>query len=801
MKAASAPGKIITFYSYKGGTGRSMALANVAWVLASNGRRVLAVDWDLEAPGLHRYFYPFLVDKELTSSEGIIDFMINFQCEAFKINEATSADWYRPHANLEGYTASLDWEFPDNGTLDFVPAGRQTESYSARVNSFDWETFYDKFGGGVFLEAVKEQMRQEYDYILIDSRTGVSDAPGICTVQMPDVLAVCFTLNHQSIEGAAAVATSVYEQRRKSEPGIRIFPVPMRVDSGEKDKLELRREYARKQFERFPVHIPHDKRFDYWGEVEVIYVPYYAYEEILAPFGDKRGQTVSLLGSVERLTAYLTQDDLQGEVTRLLGPHEDERERILAEYAREALPTNGKAENDESAETVLVSTAETVFASFTPEQQAIARRVLSRLVRVPPPGEVETYARRRVKTSDLGTAAKPILDELLFHQLVLLGQDEATKEETVELAHDALGENWKRLRAWLAEDREFFLWRQGLQMNIAKWESTGRQEDALLHGAFLTEAERNWATRPDDLSEIENAFISQSIRARVTRREADQQSRLEMVKARLEKRRLGVRLTAVVAAMVLLIGLVAGYQLLFHRERTLTYLGFRPPLLDGMWSDNFLLYPDRKPEKALWDYPSDADWVIEKGEGDADDDGALLVKGNSVGVLNIQPKVLVDFKTEFKLRITQGTKAAWMFRVQSDKQSGYLFVLERDPQNHLLVIHGYVVTTPGNVQPLSKDGGHRIPFRGCCKDDDAYNVRAEVEGNEFRFWVAVESFVDPQAKTPTFDDRVDTGVEYFIEPFKDSRSVFPYGNFGLLEPDEASRFRVEYVRIWAEAGK
>ena len=51
-------GQVITFYSYKGGTGRSMALANVACVLAqrqNTGRGVLMVDW-IEAPGLHRYF-------------------------------------------------------------------------------------------------------------------------------------------------------------------------------------------------------------------------------------------------------------------------------------------------------------------------------------------------------------------------------------------------------------------------------------------------------------------------------------------------------------------------------------------------------------------------------------------------------------------------------------------------------------------------------------------------------------------------------------------------------------------------
>jgi cellulose biosynthesis protein BcsQ len=47
---------IFTFYSFKGGVGRSMAMANVAWELASRGLRVLVIDFDLEAPGLERYF-------------------------------------------------------------------------------------------------------------------------------------------------------------------------------------------------------------------------------------------------------------------------------------------------------------------------------------------------------------------------------------------------------------------------------------------------------------------------------------------------------------------------------------------------------------------------------------------------------------------------------------------------------------------------------------------------------------------------------------------------------------------------
>src|SRR5688572_15150308 len=202
------PGKIITFYSYKGGTGRSMALANVAWILASRGKRVLTLDWDLEAPGLHHYFHPFLSDEYLISCEGLIDFVHRF-FDAAATPDGHQDDWYKPYANILRYAASLQYEhFEKSGTLDFISAGRLGSSYSTRVNSFNWSAFYDKLGGGKLLEEAKERMRLEYDYVLIDSRTGVSDTSGICTVQLPEILVVCFTLNNQSIEGAAAVSAS-----------------------------------------------------------------------------------------------------------------------------------------------------------------------------------------------------------------------------------------------------------------------------------------------------------------------------------------------------------------------------------------------------------------------------------------------------------------------------------------------------------------------------------------------------------------------------------------------------------------
>ncbi|MFN7924435.1 MAG: pYEATS domain-containing protein [Bryobacteraceae bacterium] len=152
----------------------------------------------------------------------------------------------------------------------------------------------------------QRKLRLEYDYILIDSRTGLSDTSGICTVQMPDELVVCFTLNQQSVRGAAAVAESAWTQRLKpsGEPGLKIWPVPMRVELGEKDRLARAREFARQTFEFYAGHL-RSERSRYWEEIEVLYEPFYAYEEVLAPFAERHRTRATLLRSMETLATRL----------------------------------------------------------------------------------------------------------------------------------------------------------------------------------------------------------------------------------------------------------------------------------------------------------------------------------------------------------------------------------------------------------------------------------------------------------------------------------------------------------------
>jgi hypothetical protein len=325
--------RIITFYSYKGGTGRSMALANVAWILASAGKRVLAIDWDLEAPGLHRYLHPFLPDREVATTPGLMDFLWEFVLKARDEPATRSSDWYVPYTDLIRCAIPVDWDFPGEGVLHLVSAGRQDHDYPRLVAQFDWNAFYRDLRGGVFLEVVKKQLRSRYDYVLIDSRTGLSDTSGICAVQMPDDLVCCFTMNSQNILGTAAVTESAFLQRMKpsGEPGLIIWPLPTRVEAAERDRLERARTFARLQFTAYLKHLTREERDAYWRRVEVPYQPYYAYEEVLATFRDKPQQpTGSLLYPLEELTRYLT----RGDVRQMAPMPERTRHEVLEKFTR-----------------------------------------------------------------------------------------------------------------------------------------------------------------------------------------------------------------------------------------------------------------------------------------------------------------------------------------------------------------------------------------------------------------------------------------------------------------------------------
>ncbi len=185
---------VTTFYSFKGGVGRTMALVNAAVELANTGRRVLVVDFDLEAPGLDT----FDILHSKTQVPGIVDFV----SEYIASGQAPEVDRFigkSPDIGDKG------------GGLWIMPSGAHHKSYATHFSQIDWGALYEQHDGYLLFEDLKDQWKQAIkpDYVLIDSRTGHTDTGGICTRQLPDAVAILFFPNEQNLRGLTKVVQDI----------------------------------------------------------------------------------------------------------------------------------------------------------------------------------------------------------------------------------------------------------------------------------------------------------------------------------------------------------------------------------------------------------------------------------------------------------------------------------------------------------------------------------------------------------------------------------------------------------------
>ncbi len=228
MRSERALGQVITFYSYKGGTGRSMALANVACLLAKGQvrrgiRKVLMVDWDLEAPGLHRFFRGRLKSSSNLSPEhesaleghrGLVDLLHDLDAATATLRvkdeedeELVSKRLFK-RINIQEYILETTVD-----SLYLMKAGRFDAKYSRTVRAFPWEELFKRVPW--LFRSLAQHWTEHFQYVLIDSRTGLSDISGICTALLPEKLVVVFTPNRQSLVGAIDVVRGATKYRRE----------------------------------------------------------------------------------------------------------------------------------------------------------------------------------------------------------------------------------------------------------------------------------------------------------------------------------------------------------------------------------------------------------------------------------------------------------------------------------------------------------------------------------------------------------------------------------------------------------
>lgn len=211
--------RTVTFYSFKGGVGRTTALTHVAWILAMGGRKVVAVDLDLEAPGLSTAF-----NLQPQPKYGIVDY------------------FYERSYLPEGIKASIsiteifgEVRIPNaKGRLFVVPAGCLSLDYIAKVDDLHANTIIDGDQNlwSVFKCEIDEQLKP--DVILIDSRTGINQWGALSLIQAADDAVIFLFPNEQNKQGIKLLLQSL-QNLNKSSINFVFSPVP---DVSKLDKVK-----------------------------------------------------------------------------------------------------------------------------------------------------------------------------------------------------------------------------------------------------------------------------------------------------------------------------------------------------------------------------------------------------------------------------------------------------------------------------------------------------------------------------------------------------------------------------------
>lgn len=169
----------------------------------------------------------------------------------------------------------------------------------------------------------------------------------------------------------------------------------------------------------------------------------------------------------------------------------------------------------------LAGRAENIFAGSDDVQKASIRRLFGRMV---DPTAQSADTRRRVPLADMGEdpSSSWVLEQFGSARLVTFGRDEATREPTIEVAHEALLREWPRLVTWLEEDRDILRSVSTVATAADAWDDGGRAQSDVYRGWRLENSVDLATTSADRLRPLDNEFIEASRAAAVTTRRGEE---------------------------------------------------------------------------------------------------------------------------------------------------------------------------------------------------------------------------------------------------------------------------------------
>ena len=178
---------ITTFFSFKGGVGRTTALAPCAWQLASEGTTVVVIDLDLEAPGAGA-----LLGAQ--TQRGIVDVLV----DRLATGDVDLTDSYAPADALGA----------DAGKVHVFPAGALNENFIEKLARLDYTQVASH--ADVQQSPIEEALRHVLKkikadlaptHIFLDARSGLHDLSALSLLRLAHVDVLLARASEQSYQG------------------------------------------------------------------------------------------------------------------------------------------------------------------------------------------------------------------------------------------------------------------------------------------------------------------------------------------------------------------------------------------------------------------------------------------------------------------------------------------------------------------------------------------------------------------------------------------------------------------------
>ena len=301
---------IVTFFSFKGGVGRTTALVATALTLARNGHKVAIVDLDLEAPGLSTVFF-----KDKVENFGVIDYLLEKKIQ--------NRNWSLRNDILRINDPLL---LGNSGEQIYLfTAGNIDDSYLEKLARLDFQNLVDHDIPDTFKGMLKELEGavKPLDFILLDSRAGFHDIGGLALTDLSHAAVIFGRQSRQSWDGLTHVI------RRLSRPlapeGEKQLPVVL-VHAMALASLERRRNEELRAFKEEAYRVFQENYYDQGEDVpnpDDINEPF---SPIILPLKDELQGDISLFirdeseeesDRLEQLVSLMTNEDYQKLAKRL----------------------------------------------------------------------------------------------------------------------------------------------------------------------------------------------------------------------------------------------------------------------------------------------------------------------------------------------------------------------------------------------------------------------------------------------------------------------------------------------------